>query len=182
MYVFQTLRLGFRAWLNSDTAPFVAMNQNTQVMEFFPSLLSQDDTLAMIARIRAHFEEHGFGLWAVDDLSTGVFIGFIGLTHPRFESFFTPCVEIGWRLHPDAWGKGYATEGARACLEYAFGHLKLSEVYSMTALPNKRSENVMLKIGMAKIGEFEHPLVPENHFLHPHVLYKIENASRSTGN
>ena len=108
--------------------------------------------------------------------SDGKFIGYIGLHHTNFETDFCPCIEIGWRLCENSWGRGYATEGARACLDYAFRQLQLPEIYSFTSLPNRRSERVMQKIGLQKIGEFDHPLVPAGHPLLRHVLYRAEKG------
>lgn len=172
MYFFKSKRLVFRQWLDRDSKPFVEINQDPRVMEFFPKTQSHEETLAMMERVKSQIDTLGYGWFAVDELSTGLFIGFIGISHPRFESFFTPCLEIGWRLHADFWGKGYATEGAEACLNYAFEKLKESTVYSFTAISNIRSERVMIKLGMKKAGEFDHPLLPE-HPLSRHVLYVI---------
>jgi len=174
MYIFESERLGFRTWLDRDTEPFFQLNSDPEVMEFFPSLHSYEQTVAYIDRITTFFEENNFGLWAVDEKDSGKFIGFIGLTRATFESPFTPCIEIGWRLAKAFWGKGYATEGAAACLDYGFNTLGLSEINSFTAVTNKRSERVMQKIGMKYIGNFEHTSLPEGHPLRPHVLYKIE--------
>ena len=175
-YIFTSERLGFRAWQESDHKPFSELNASPAVMEYFPSILSEAETMAMIDRINKHFENYGFGYWAVDELETKNFIGFIGFGQPRFESFFTPCIEIGWRLSQQFWGKGYATEGAKACLKYGFEILALDKIYSFTATINQRSEGVMKKIGMEKIGEFNHPIIP-NHKLTQHVIYLIKNPS-----
>lgn len=175
-FCFTTERLGFRHWHPSDTEPFIAMNSSTTAMEFFPSPLNRNESLAFIQRIQNHFQEHGYGLYAVETLSNHEFIGFIGFSHPRFDSFFTPCVEIGWRLAVQHWGKGFATEGARACIEYGFAALDFRDIYSFTATINTRSERVMAKIGMKYIGEFNHPALPENSQLQRHVLYHITCA------
>lgn len=106
-------------------------------------------------------------------LPTGSFIGFVGLCRPGFEAFFTPCVEIGWRLRREAWGFGYATEGAGACLAYGFRELGLDRIYAFTAVDNARSERVMQKIGMGKLGAFDHPKLEEGHWLRRHVVYHI---------
>lgn len=174
MYIFTSERLGFRQWQNSDIPPFVAMNQDARVMRFFPNLLSAEETIDMVERIQTLITQRGYSWFAVDELSTGTFIGFIGLNHPRFESFFTPCLEIGWRLHPDFWHKGYATEGGNACLDFAFKVLQAEKIYSFTADSNTPSEQVMIRLGMTKVGEFLHPLVP-NHPLSNHVLYVKTN-------
>jgi [ribosomal protein S5]-alanine N-acetyltransferase len=171
IYTIKTQRLGLRKWQESDLEPLFAMNQDEQVMRYFPNILSQIDTEQMFNRLNLHFEEYGYGLFAVDKLEAQEFIGFIGLTHPRFEAFFTPCVEIGWRLKSSEWNKGYATEGALACLEYGFNVLKLPKIYSFTSVLNTLSENVMKKIGMKKIGEFDHPNLEKGHRLSSHVIY-----------
>lgn len=105
---------------------------------------------------------------------TQTFIGYVGFHNVPLEMSFAPAVEIGWRLHPDFWGKGYATEAATACLDYARRELKFKEIYSFTSLPNKRSERVMQKIGMSRVMEFGHPLVEPTHPLYKHILYKID--------
>jgi RimJ/RimL family protein N-acetyltransferase len=144
-------------------------------MEHFPSILSREESDARAATIEAHFEQHGFGLWAVEILNVTPFAGFIGLTIPRFTAHFTPCVEIGWRLAAACWGHGYATEGARAALAFGFEALGLGEIVSFTVPANIRSRRVMEKIGMShdRAGDFEHPALPEGHPLRRHVLYRV---------
>ena len=173
-YYFTSERLGFRNWTDDDTEPFAALNADPRVMEFFPNVRTKIETEEFLMRVTQQFHEYGYGWFAVDELACGNFIGFIGISHPKFETFFTPCLEIGWRLAKEYWNKGYATEGAQACLDYAFTILKVNEVYSFTAVQNIRSENVMKKIGMLKIGEFDHPMLPGS-WLERHVLYKISN-------
>lgn len=170
-YYFKSSRLGFRHWSDKDVAPFALLNADPEVMEYFPAPLQYPETEKFVERINAHFDEYGYGLYAVDSIADNAFIGFIGLSHPRFESPFTPCVEIGWRLAKEYWNKGYATEGANACLDYGFNTLKIGEILSFTAVQNVRSENVMKKIGMQKIGEFDHLALPGS-WLERHVLYK----------
>ncbi|MBI3259802.1 MAG: GNAT family N-acetyltransferase [Ignavibacteriae bacterium] len=171
--IISTERLILRNWEKSDIAPFVQMNSDPKVMKYFPGLMSSDQTLQFMERIKLHFEEYNYGLFAVDEKSTGEFIGFIGFSHPRFESFFTPCVEIGWRLRSEHWGKGLATEGAKACLDYGFNVLNFDSIYSFTAIPNVPSINVMKKTGMKHIGEFNHPSLSEGSWLCKHTVYKI---------
>jgi RimJ/RimL family protein N-acetyltransferase len=168
----ETPRLLLRQWKHSDQAPFIQLNQDKEVMEFFPSIKTGEETLAQIERIIQNITKHGYGFFALERKDNHEFIGFTGLTHPGFESYFTPCVEIGWRLSKANWGNGFATEAAKACLEFGFDNLGLKEIYSFTSIHNKRSENVMIKIGMVKEGEFDHPLMDEGHFLRRHVLYK----------
>jgi RimJ/RimL family protein N-acetyltransferase len=155
------------------------MNADARVMEHFPSVMSREQSDAAAERIAAHFENHGYGLWAVEIKDATPFAGFVGLSIPRFEASFTPCVEIGWRLAEEFWGHGYATEGAQAALAFGFNELKLDEILSFTVPANVRSRRVMEKIGMwhDADGDFEHPLLPEGHPLRRHVLYRIGRPS-----
>lgn len=169
----ETPRLILRQWREADHEPFTQMNMDPDVMEFFPSVSNKETTLAQIERIYERIDQHGYGLFAVERKDNGQFIGFTGLSVPGFESYFTPCVEIGWRLNKANWNNGFATEAAKACLQFGFNTLKLKEIYSFTSVNNVRSENVMKKIGMTREGYFEHPLVEDGHILKKHVLYKI---------
>jgi RimJ/RimL family protein N-acetyltransferase len=170
----KTERLTLREWKASDLAPFAAINADPRVMEFLPGVLSRDESDAAAARTIEHFTQHGFGRWAIEERGAGGFIGFAGLSVVTYETAFTPCVEIGWRLASESWGRGYATEAARAALEDGFGRLGLREVVSFTVPANVRSWRVMEKIGMTRAeGEdFDHPLLPEGHRLRRHVLYR----------
>jgi len=173
-YIFESDRLGFREWTEADKAPFGKMNANEEVMKFFPKLMTQTESDSLVQRINQHFDNNGFGLWAVEVKETNEFIGFIGFLTISFEDFFTPGVEIGWRLDNAFWNKGYATEGAQACLKYGFEILDLSEIYSFTALSNQPSINVMKKIGLKKQDKtFEHPKVEVGSPLREHVLYRM---------
>lgn len=172
-YVIKTSRLGLRRWKESDLVPFAELNMNPTVMKFMPKILTDEESNSMVERINAHFDKHGFGLWAVELLESKEFIGFIGFSIPRFEAEFTPCFEIGWRLSDEFWGKGYAPEGAKACLDYAFSNLGMTEIVSFTSVLNKPSIRVMEKIGMKYSGEFLHPSLDVDHPLCRHVLYKI---------
>jgi RimJ/RimL family protein N-acetyltransferase len=144
-------------------------------MEFFPKLLDRAESDAAATRIGDHFARHGFGLWAVEVPGVAEFIGFVGLSIPRFDAHFTPCVEIGWRLVFDHWGRGYATEAATAALTFAFESLNLDEVVSFTVPANLRSRRVMDRLGMicSPAEDFDHPLLAEGHPLRRHVLYRL---------
>ncbi len=171
----RTDRLLLRRWLPTDRTPFAALNADPQVMEHFPAVLSREESDALAARIEAHFDRHGFGLWALEIPSVASFAGFVGLSVPSFEAHFTPCVEIGWRLAAENWGRGYATEGARTALGFGFQARALREIVSFTVPGNRRSRQVMERIGMAHdpAGDFDHPALPEGHALRRHVLYRI---------
>ncbi len=150
-------------------------------MAHFPATLSREESNTLAARVEAHFDQHGFGLWAVEVPEVAPFVGFVGLSVPRFEAHFTPCVEIGWRLAAEHWGKGYATEGARAVLAFGFETLQLGEIVSFTTAGNLPSRRVMEKIGMTHdpADDFDHPALPEGHPLRRHVLYRIARRGYS---
>jgi RimJ/RimL family protein N-acetyltransferase len=171
----ETERLKLRAWRDADLAPFAALNSDPSVMEHLPSLLSPAESDAFAGRIRAHFSQHRFGLWAVELRATGAFAGFVGLSIPRFEAHFTPCVEIGWRLAREHWGRGLASEGALASLDFGFAELGLEETVSFTVPQNRRSIGVMRKLGMhhSPDEDFDHPGLPPGHRLKRHVLYRL---------
>jgi RimJ/RimL family protein N-acetyltransferase len=144
-------------------------------MEFFPARLTRSQSDALVAKIEAHFRKHGFGMYAAELRSNQAFIGFIGLNVPSFRAHFTPCVEIGWRLSPEAWGQGLATEGALAVLQYAREVLELDQLVSFTVPANVRSRRVMEKLGMSHdpADDFDHPQLPPGHPLRRHVLYRL---------
>lgn len=170
----ETERMVLRGWKDSDAEPFIKMNQDEEVMRHFPKTLSAEETLSAIETMTAHFEKWDYGFFAVELKSTGKFIGFNGLYHPTFETSFTPCVEIGWRLISSVWRQGLASEGATAIIQYAKLVLKLKEIYSFTTLSNLPSYKVMEKIGMAHEGQFTHPSLDPSHPMAEHVLYKIQ--------
>jgi len=176
-----TERLLLRAWCDADLAPFAELNANPHVMRYMPACLTRKESDAMVDRLRTHFTRHGFSLWAVEERVGGKFIGSVGLMAPRFEAFFTPCVEIGWRLAAPYWGRGFATEAARAAAEFAFERLNLPEIVSFTTVENRASRRVMEKLGMTFETEFEHPALGAEHPLRPHVLYRLRNGEATAG-
>ena len=168
-------RLILRKWRESDRLPFRQLNADPHVMEFFPEPLSEEASDALFDRAQQHFSRHGFGPFAVELIETNAFIGFIGLSVPAFDAHFMPAVEIGWRLAFELWGKGLATEGARAALGFGFNDLGLKQVVSFTVPANLRSRRVMERLGMTHdpADDFDHPNLPEGHSLRRHVLYRI---------
>ncbi len=171
----RTSRLRLRQWTDADRIPFARLNADSQVMEYFPGLLSKSESDAVADRIQAAMDQRGWGLWAVEVPGVTSFAGFVGLSEPNFQSHFTPCVEVGWRLAAEFWGRGYASEGANAALAFGFKELGLPEIVSFTAKLNLRSIAVMERIGMSREadGDFDHPGLPEEHILCRHVLYRI---------
>ena len=172
--VITTERLILRRWFPEDLKPFAAMNADPLVMKHFPSPLSREESNALAARIDAGFDENGFGLWAAEIRDVAAFVGFVGLSVPRFKARFTPTVEIGWRIASDYWNRGYATEGARAVLELGLETLHLDEIVSFPVPANRASRRVMEKIGLKHndADDFDHPLLPEGNPLRRHVLYR----------
>jgi RimJ/RimL family protein N-acetyltransferase len=170
-----TKRLRLRLWRDEDLAAFAALNSDPRVMQYMPKRLDHTESDAFAGRIKENFTRNGFGLWAVEVSGITDFIGFTGLSVPRFEAHFTPCVEIGWRLAYDFWGYGYATEAACAARDYGFNQLGLTEIVSFTVAANQRSRKVMECIGMTHCPEddFHHPLLPEGYPLRYHVLYRL---------
>jgi len=172
-YILTSPRLGFRLFQDSDLDRFAELNSDSEVMRFFPSKLSRKEVADYMKRINAHCEKHGHCYYAVDRLDKKEFIGFIGLAYQNYEVPFCPCTDIGWRLHRSAWGNGFATEGAKACLRYAFEELGKKEIYATAAAINLPSINVMKKIGMKFESTFEHPKLLDNERLKECVVYRI---------
>ncbi|MGD0892083.1 MAG: GNAT family N-acetyltransferase [Terracidiphilus sp.] len=170
-----TGRLLLRSWRESDRTPFRALNADPRVMEYFPALLTPEETDAGMVRVQNHFDRHGFGLYAAELIEDKRFIGFVGLNTPSFEAHFMPAFEIGWRIAFDFWGRGLATEGARAVVQHAFHTLKIPSLVSFTVPANQRSRRVMEKLGMVHdpTGDFDHPKIPSGHPLRRHVLYRL---------
>jgi RimJ/RimL family protein N-acetyltransferase len=176
-------RVRLRRWRDADRDPFAALNADARVMEFFPGRLTRPESDAMVDGIQEHFSETGFGLWAVEIPNEVPFIGFAGLSVKRFPAPFTPCVEVGWRLAFEHWGRGYATEAARPALGYGFETLALPEVVSYTSVGNQRSRAVMARLGMHHdpADDFDHPAMPDGHPLQRHVLYRLDSNSYFRG-
>ena len=178
----RTARLILRQWRDSDREPFARMNADPCVMEFFPQTLDRTQSDAIVDRISQGIAERGWGLWAVEISETQDFIGFVGLNPVLLDLPFCPCVEVGWRLAAKFWGKGYATEAARAALRIGFDTLGMEEIVSFTSLQNRRSQAVMQKLGMHWNGdEFDHPNVAEGHPLRRHCLYRLSRNEWTAG-
>lgn len=174
----RTPRLRLRGWRPADRAPFAVLNADPRVMRFMPKRLTRAESDRLADRIEAGFARRGFGLWAVELPGEVPFAGFVGLTVPGFETPFTPCVEIGWRLAADLHGRGLAPEAAREVLRFAFEEAGLTEVVSFTTVANAPSRRVMEKIGMTRdpADDFLHPTLAPDDPLRPHVLYRLARA------
>lgn len=175
MKKYETQRLILRQWQDSDIAPFAEMNSDPEVMKYFPKTLSFDETLEMYDSYKNNKNcfDKGIGLYPVIEKTSSKFIGFVGLNIP---SYMPNCVEIGWRLRKEFWGKGYATEAAKQWLSIGFGECGLDEIISFTTQQNIKSQKVMEKIGMKrdKKRDFFHPKIPKDHPLAFHVFYALQ--------
>jgi RimJ/RimL family protein N-acetyltransferase len=177
--VITTARLVLRPWRDSDREPFAAMGRDPEVMACFPSLVTREQSDALIERASAHITREGFGFWALE--SAEGFVGFAGLQTVPFEAHFTPAVETGWRLARAHWGKGYAIEAARAALAFGFGTLGLREIVAFLLPANTRSASVCERLGMHRnpADDFDHPRIAEGQLAvggfpqRRHVLYRI---------
>ncbi|NGX58334.1 MAG: Spermidine N(1)-acetyltransferase [Chlamydiae bacterium] len=177
--ILKTKRLILRPWKPEDLPLFAKINTDERVMDYFPSTLSTEESDAFAQRIQDQFKKKNYGLWAVEVPGVAPFIGFVGLIDHDFPAHFTPCIEIGWRLAFDYWGKGYAFEAAAKVMDYAFNELNIEELVSMTAVLNHRSQKLMEKLGMTRDpkDDFEHPNLDLGHPLRPHVLYRKSHTT-----
>lgn len=172
----ETDRIRLRQWRDEDWEPFAAMNCDPAVMEYLGPALTRQDSDAAIDKQMALMKKDEPAFWAAATRSDDKLIGCIGVKTVTFEAAFTPCYEIGWRLAKEHWGKGFATEGAKAALALAFSRWNISEIYSFTVLANTKSQAVMQKIGMSRVedGDFDHPALLKDDPLLRHVLYRID--------
>lgn len=177
-YLFTSDRIGFRTWLDSDIEVFHEINENPKVMQYFPRTLSRKESLDFIQNMNQHQHTFGYCYFAARLLDTDELIGFIGLKNQTYEVDFNPSTDIGWRLHPDHWHQGFATEGANRCLAYAFDSIGLDKVVAVAPKINQATVNVMKKLGMQFSKEFVHPLMDATSTLQPCVLYEIYKPNK----
>lgn len=176
--ILTTKRLLLRRWTDDDREDFAKINADPEVMRYRFKPLTREESDALVHRIEACFDEHGFGQWAVERVEDGRVIGFVGLEVADGEELFSPPVHIGWHLARGAWGYGYATEGASAALDYVFDAVGLPEVVSHTTSANRRSQAVMRRLGMRHDhdGDFDAPWYPVGHPYRRFVLYRMTAA------
>ncbi len=173
-YLFTSERIGFRKWCLDDFDSLFKLCSSEKVMKYFPKTLDHEQTQKFLNRLIDVYDEQGFVFYAIELLETGEFLGFTGLVNIAVDAFFTPSVEIGWRLVDSQWNKGLATEAANRCLEFGFTNLGLNEIVAYTTHNNVPSERVMIKIGMKKIGTFDHPDIAVDTGLNPMLVYRIK--------
>ncbi len=172
----ETDRIILREWEEKDFEPFMRLNADPLIMEYFPRVLDEARSKHLFKHFQEHFKKHGYGLYALENKTNHEFMGFVGLNNIDFDAPFTPATEIAWRLDYGYWGKGYATEAARAVLAHAFGKLKLDEVVAHAVYDNDRAVHVMEKLGMKRDpkGDFAYPKLPKGHPLGQHLLYRLK--------
>ncbi|MBS1168911.1 MAG: acetyltransferase family protein [Proteobacteria bacterium] len=178
--ILATPRLVLAPWTEQDRAPFAALNADPEVMRYFPKTLTTDESNALVDRLLGMWAEHGYGLSAVRRRQDDAFIGMVGIQKVLNPAYpFAPAVEVGWRLAKAFWRQGYASEAARATLAHGFDVLELAEIVAFTAVDNLPSQAVMGSLGMTRdpADDFLHPLLPEDHPLRPHVLYRLKREN-----
>ncbi|HSZ35574.1 MAG TPA: GNAT family N-acetyltransferase [Acidimicrobiales bacterium] len=179
--VVATERLVLRPFSDVDRGPFFALNTHPSVVESLGWSPSRAESDAIVDHIGEEMSREGWGIWAVEVAGETPFVGMVGLHQARAELPFAPAVEVEWRLHPDHWGHGYATEAAAASLRFGFDEAGLSEIVAYTTTLNTRSQAVMARIGMEhdRAGDFDHPRLPEDSPLRRHVLYRVTSEGWS---
>jgi RimJ/RimL family protein N-acetyltransferase len=172
----RTARLVLRRWRMADREAFARLNADPIVIDHLHGAMSRDESDAFAGRLDAGFDQHGYGVWAVELPGANPFIGYTGLALPAFEAHFMPAIEVGWRFAYEHWGHGYATEAARAAVADGFTRVGLSEIVSFTVPANVRSRRVMERTGMTHdpADDFDHPSFPVGHRLRRHVLYRLK--------
>lgn len=177
--IITTERLILRTWQVEDSEAYFQINQDPKVIEFLAGPITMEQVHHFIQVANNHHEQYGYTFWAIELKKTGELMGFIGLRYIDWELPFAPAVEIGWRLGSQYWGKGYATEGAKAALAYGFEQCNLPEIVSFTVPANVRSIRVMERIGLDRDvkGDFSHPKLPADHPLSKHILYRLTRSS-----
>lgn len=170
----ETPRILLRAWKESDLEPWIALNLDPENLRFFPRTYSSEESKASFLRIRELLQANSFGLWAAEEKSSELFMGFVGISLQNIPGVaFMPCHEIGWRLDKQFWGNGYATEAARVILEFGLHEVGIDKIFSFTAAQNLPSINVMKKIGLHERAElaFAHPRIDDSSPVKMHVVY-----------
>lgn len=181
--VLRTWRLVLREWREPDRRSFAAMNQDPRVMRYLPGVMDRAASDAFAARLDRLHVTLGYTMWVVEVLhserGSTSFAGFTGLMPVSFDPPFRhaePVVEVGWRLWPQWWGLGIASEAARACLAHGFDVVGLSEIISLTVVANTPSRAVMERIGMRYDTDFDHPRAKPGDSWRRHVLYRMTPA------
>ena len=172
-YLFRSERLGFRAWKEEDLILLNRLNSIREVMRYFPNIPDQEQNSGLLQRMMTQYHQRGYCYFPVEELESEQFVGFIGLAYQDYPASFTPGVDIGWRLLPEFWGKGLATEGAIKALEFGFREMGLERIFSIASAINSPSIAVMQKIGMNFLCDFTHPKLQDHPDLASCAVYEL---------
>jgi RimJ/RimL family protein N-acetyltransferase len=171
----ETEHLFLRQWEGDDFVFYCNLTSNKNIMKFFPKTLTKEESDNSAKKFMNIITQRGWGFWAVEEKSTGLFLGYAGLHAPATKFDFSPCVEIGWRISKEYWDNGYVLEAGRKILDCAFNIIGLEEVVYFSSIHNKIAETMVQELGMHKKLYFHHPFVEKENYLSQHYLYKIKN-------
>jgi ribosomal-protein-alanine N-acetyltransferase len=176
-------RLILRPFAPDDLDAFAAINADPEVMRHFAARRTRAETAEMIEALERRRREDGLAFSAAIETASGRLVGMIGLQRVTADMPFAPTVEVGWRLARDVWGRGYASEGARAAIADGFDRLGLPEIVAFTRPDNLRSRAVMERLGMRRdpTEDFDHPKLAADHPMRRHVLYRLSRPARCDG-
>ena len=176
MTIIETDRLILRNWRDEDHAAMHRLNSDEVVMKYFPFRRSRIESNLTMETIRNRISSQGFGFAAVELKQSGKVIGLAGLSNFADDVPFAPAIEIGWRLLPEHWGNGYATEAARAWIAHGFNKFGIDSIVSFAVADNIGSIAVMKRLGMRHYPDmdFDHPSVSDEYpSLKRHVFFSI---------
>lgn len=166
-------RLVLTPWTPADSQPWRDLNADPVVRRFFPGTLDAEQADAERERMISALGQQGWGAWVVRARATDDFLGVVGFQRIPEPIPQAGSIEILWRFAQSAWGQGFATEAARACIEFGREALGFTEIFALTAELNTPSQAVMQRLGMEQIEHFLHPKLKSEHELAPHVLYRL---------
>ena len=177
-----TSRLKLRNWKDSDFDFALEMHLNPLVTRYFYGDWNKEFIKMWVDQMKIRVADGKLNFWVIETKNDQKSIGFIGMDSPDWVASFTPCHEIGWRISPLYWGKGYATEASKSVLDYALNVMNLKEIVAFAVPENVQSINIMEKLGMKRDSkhDFLHPEIPSNHPLAKNVLYRI--SQKQLGN
>jgi RimJ/RimL family protein N-acetyltransferase len=176
-FAIETERLLLRSWREADRVPFAAICADPKVMATLGPVMGRTESDALLLRVEAIEAEQGHTFWAIERKDDAAMLGWCGVIRGNAGPIEGKA-EIGWRLAHEAWGKGYATEAARASLDWLFANLPDESAWAITHTGNQRSRAVMERLGMHHHPEldFDHPRITEGDPLRPHVTYFLARA------
>lgn len=145
----ETDRVILRDWAHDDLEHFARINEDHLVMEYYPSRLDEEASARLMANFQEHIDQKGYGFFAAEEKGTGTFMGFAGLAAVPENMPFAPAIELAWRFDYDFWGKGLATEVARALISYGFDDLKLDSIVAYCLNDNIRAIPALETLGFA---------------------------------